>query len=260
MAQWEQLPELDRNDYKPLYVQLSELLAKYILSNKLCEGDLLPSENELLSRYEVSRSTVRQAMQHLEAQEIISKIRGKGTFVSDSKNRKCVRGFQNFEETLAEQGLILSNILLQFESVYPSPDCAKNLRIAPGSQVFLIRRLKVSNGEPLALEERFLPAEIGSQFTGSDFKEKPVFNIVETHAELEIVRVTYTITATLLTEEEAKLLKVDIGTPALRRMGAYHGHGGRPIMYGSLVFLPDKTELQYEFQKNDNMWVIMPVR
>jgi len=259
MEQLEQLPELDRNDYKPLYVQLSELLAEYIRRNDLGEGDLLPSENELISRYEVSRSTVRQAMYHLESKDVIRKLRGKGTFVSDSKNRKCLRGLQSFEETLAEQGIILSNILLQFESVYPSPDCAKNMRLAPGSRVFLIRRLKISNGEPLALEERFLPIEIGSQLTEADFKEKPVFDIVETHAKLEIVRVTYTITVTPLSEEEAKLLEVDIGTPALRRIGVYHGRGGMPVMYGSIAFLPDKTELQYEFQKSDNMWVIMPV-
>ena len=82
MTQTPQLPDLDKNDYKPLYIQLSDLLADFIKDSVLVEGDALPSENELLARYDISRTTVRQAIQRLESQDLVRKIRGKGTFVT----------------------------------------------------------------------------------------------------------------------------------------------------------------------------------
>jgi GntR family transcriptional regulator len=259
MAAWEQLPELNRDDYKPLYIQLSDLFAEYIRKNNLAEGELLPSENELISHYGVSRSTVRQAMLHLENRAFIRKLRGKGTFVSGSRYRKCLRGLQSFEETLAEQGIVLSNTLLSFEPVPASAECAANLDLPEDSRVFLIRRLKVSNGEPLALEERVLPLEIGARLSEAELRDRPVFDLVERHAALEIVRVAYTITAAPLAAEEAQLLGAEPGAPALRRMGLYHDRSGRPVMSGSLVFLPEKTELQYEFEKSDTRWVVVPL-
>ncbi|MEW6264860.1 MAG: GntR family transcriptional regulator [Thermodesulfobacteriota bacterium] len=257
MTSWDQLPDVDKNDYKPLYVQLSDLLTEYIRHNGLAEGHPLPSENDLLSRYDLSRSTIRQAMQRLESQDVVRKVRGKGTFVAAPKHRKCVRGFQNVEETLAEQGIIVVNRLLRFEAVYPPRDCVRGLQLAPGKQAVLIRRLKLIQQEPLALEERYLPFELGSLFNQDDFRERPVFEVVEDRAGIEIAKVTYSIASSPLTDEEAGTLKVDPGAPVLRRTGLYYDREGHPCMFGRLIFLADKMELRFEFQKQDVFWAIM---
>jgi GntR family transcriptional regulator len=256
MTHRERLPDLDKSDYKPLYVQLSNLLADYIRRNNLGEGDLIPSENELLNRYQVSRGTIRQAMQHLEAQDVIHKVRGRGTFVSPLRQRKRVKGFQNLEETFAKEGMIVSNELLQFEKVSPPPDCASELHIPREAQVILIRRLKILNGKPFALEDRFLPLAVGTRFVEEDFSKSPAFDVVESHAEFEIVRIAYMMTVSPLTEAEAVALKVDRNALVLRRSGVYYGLNGNPIMYGRVTFLADKTELRFEFRKSDGMWAV----
>lgn len=256
MIHQKRLPDLDKSDYKPLYVQLSDLLVDYIRRNDLGEGDLIPSENELLQRYQVSRGTIRQAMQHLEAQDVIHKVRGKGTFVAPLRQRKRVKGFQNLEETFAKEGMIVANELLRFEKVFPPPDCAGELQIPRKTRVFLIRRLKTLNGVPFALEDRFLPMEVGTRFVEEDFREQPVFDVIESHAELEIVRIAYTMTVSPLTEAEAAELKVDRSALVLRRTGVYFGPDEKPIMYGQVTFLADKTELRFEFLKTDGVWAV----
>ena len=103
MVDLEKLPDLNKEEYKPLWIQLSDVLADYIQSNSLKPGHPLPSEKELIQRYHVSRMTVRLAIQRLEREELVHKVQGKGTFVAALKPREYIRGFQNLEETLAEQ-------------------------------------------------------------------------------------------------------------------------------------------------------------
>ena len=255
----EQLPDLDKTDYKPLYIQLSDALSEYIRGNCLSAGDLLPSENELLARYDVSRSTVRQAMQHLESREVIQKVRGKGTFVCEPGTRKYVKGFQNLEETMAERGIDVRNLLLHYEEIAVPPPWVGEIPLTSDYRAFLIRRLKTLNDEPLALEERYLPIEVGSRFTREDFAEKPIYDLVETLAEFEISHIVYTIAMAPLLELEADSLKAKPGDPAMRRIGFYQGADHKTIMSSRLTFLPDKLELRFEFQKSSDSWSVVSV-
>ena len=254
------LPDLDRIEYKPLYLQLVDALTEYISDNRLNSGDLLPSENELLARYDVSRSTVRQAMQHMETRELIRKVRGKGTFVAEPRIRKWVRGFQNLEATMAEQGIVVRNSLLRYEEVTAAPPWTGDIGPAVGNGcAFLVCRLKTLDDRPLALEERYLPAHVGSRFTRDDFLDRPVYDLVESLEEFEILHVVYTMSTAPLLEWEADALQTRPGTPAMRRIGFYHGRGGSPIMASRLTFLPDKLELRFEFRKTGDTWSVVSV-
>lgn len=148
----QKLPDINRDAYKPLYVQLSDILAGYIQGNNLKPGDSLPSEKELIQRYGISRMTIRLAIQRLERKELVCKVQGKGTFVGAPKHREYVRGFQNLEETLAEQGINVTNVLLESADVYPPRNWAKQLNLPPGRQARVIRRLKMTGNRALALE------------------------------------------------------------------------------------------------------------
>ncbi|MBW2309287.1 MAG: GntR family transcriptional regulator [Deltaproteobacteria bacterium] len=96
------LKDLNNEDFKPLYVQLADVLAEHIQQNRLQPGDPIPSENDLIQRYAISRMTVRIAMQRLETEGIIKKIQGRGTFVAEPKFHDYVKGVRSLEETFAE--------------------------------------------------------------------------------------------------------------------------------------------------------------
>ena len=85
---WEQMPELDKNDRSPLHVRLSTILVEYINKLKIPPGTAFPTENELIKRFGLSRTTVRQAIQNIESQGLIQKVLGKGTFRQYSETPK----------------------------------------------------------------------------------------------------------------------------------------------------------------------------
>ena len=86
-----ELKDLSRDDYKPLYAQLGDILIEYIECNGLKPGDPIPSENELIRRYGISSATVRLAMQRLATEGIINRIQGKGTFVAERKIKAPIK-------------------------------------------------------------------------------------------------------------------------------------------------------------------------
>ncbi len=259
MANLDFLPDIDRSDYKPLYVQLSEALAGYVRSGGLARGDLLPSENELMDRYRVSRATVRQAVQRLESLEIARRVRGKGTFVAAPKKRGTVSGFQNLEDSLASQGIKVTNRLISCEEVDRADKWAEDFCSEVGRRLFLVRRLKRAGRKPLAIEERLLPLAIAGRFSENDFRSKPIFDLLEERPENEIVRVAYTITSAPLSETERKLLSTDTHIPGIRRIGIYYGRDETPLMAGRLTFRADRIELKFEFHKKDDNWGVVTI-
>jgi GntR family transcriptional regulator len=253
------LPDLQNGTHMPLYIQISNNLIQYIRRNQLAKGEAIPSENELLSRYDVSRTTVRQAIQHLESQHIVHRVRGKGTFVAAPKRRQYVRGFQNLEDQLKELGIVATNDLLDYKTVLPPNTCAEQLGLNPSQKVLLIRRLKLADTEPLALEERFLPLDIAMRFQKEDFEDMPVFNVLDREPDLSIVRVAYTIASSPLSESESKIMKVDQTASVIRRTGIYYNMDEKPVMFSRITFLADKAELRFEFHKEDDNWGVVSV-
>lgn len=259
VADWSFLPDLNKEDFKPLYVQLSETIAEYIRTHRLSEGDPLPSENQLLARYDVSRTTVRQAVQRLESDKFARRIRGKGTFVAATGGRKVIRGFQNLEEALADQGIKVSNVLLDRADTFPRQAWMKEFTLPKDRALVLIRRLKLAENKPLAIEERLLPRDVAERIPKADLSTRPIFDLLERSTENRIVRVIYTITSSPLTMSEAKVLHAGRRAPVIRRAGMYFNPEHEPIMAGRVTFLAQRTELKFEFLKTDENWGIVSV-
>lgn len=113
------LPDLDQDPFKSLYVQQAEVMIKFIRKYRRGEGDRAPSENELLERNKVSRTTIRQEFQDLESHGWVKRQRGKGTFVAVPKHRDYVQGFQRIEDRLKQLGLTCRSLLIDYRAVLP---------------------------------------------------------------------------------------------------------------------------------------------
>ncbi len=92
--------KIDKTSRMPLYYQLMDIIIDMIDSGELVEDDQLPSERELCEIYDISRSTVRQAIQELEKEGYIYRVHGKGTFVSKEKFRQELLEFYSFTEEM----------------------------------------------------------------------------------------------------------------------------------------------------------------
>ena len=251
------LPALDNTSFQPLYIQLAEILIEAIQKNNLKENESIPSENDLLSRYEISRNTIRQAFSYLEKLGRVQKIRGKGTVVKIPKHRQFVRGFQDIEAGIKTSGSEPSNRLIEVRKISSKDKWVNRFNIQEKQEMFLIRRVKCSNKKPIALEERLIYKKIFNKLSDDDLENNPIFNAIENNTDVKIQRVTYVINSSKLLESEAAELGVPSEQSVFRRIGTYFNQNEDQIMYSRLTFIADKVELCLEFHREDDNWGII---
>src|SRR5215471_6136578 len=141
-----------RNSPVPRYHQLKEILREKIRAGELKPGDLIPSERELSETYGISRMTARQAITELVNEGVFYREQGKGTFVTRNKITQQLMRLTGFTEDIRSRGQLPSTKVLVAEMRPASEVVAEKLRISMGQLVFCIQRLRLADGEPLAIE------------------------------------------------------------------------------------------------------------
>ncbi|MBV1779974.1 GntR family transcriptional regulator [Paeniglutamicibacter sp. ABSL32-1] len=196
----------------PKYVALANALAEQIRTT-LAIGDPLPTERELQAGFGVSRDTVRRAIARLAAAGLVFNVQGSGTYVADPAQIRKGPRLTGFSQDMAERGLRASSRTLDCR-IEPCPaDTARALGVAEGSGVLLLRRLRLADQAPMALETaRLLPGLFGD---GLPDPEGSLDTQLAEHGQ-RIMRASQTITATNLTATEAHLLDQPVGAAALR--------------------------------------------
>lgn len=150
----------------PLYSQLVSIVKRNISAGTIGPGELLPSEAELCKTFDVSRSTVRQAIGSLEAEGLVVRKQGRGTFVAEPKMRRKTENVYSFTSEISSMGLTPSSTLVEFEVITPTPDIVKVLELnSPDTEVYRFTRIRNVNGEPLILETSFYPQYIYPKLT-----------------------------------------------------------------------------------------------
>ena len=150
----------------PLYSQIVSIVKRNISAGTLSTGDLLPSEAELCRTFDISRSTVRQAIGTLESEGLVVRKQGRGTFVAEPKVRRRTENVYSFTSEISSMGLTPSSTLIEFEVIAPTPDIVKMLELnSPESKVYRFTRIRNVNDEPLILETSFYPQFIYPKLT-----------------------------------------------------------------------------------------------
>jgi len=261
MIELDKLPELDKVDYKPLYIQLGDLLADYIRAHELAPGIRFPSEKELMERFELSRATVRQALQRLETVGLVRKIRGKGTFLADTMQKKHIGDlFQSIEANLEQQGITVKNVLLENKDVYPPRKWANRLNLPDKNKARLIRRIKLLDDLPMGIELRLFPIEVAEHFSKADIENRSLFQIVNSIPGCSIYCIRYNIEAKKASVQEANEMKIPLETLLLVRKGVYKDVKGKPIMFSRLALAPVHVDLEYIFNKEGDDWKVSKAR
>jgi len=252
------LKALAPEDYKPLYIQLSDRILDYIKDNNLKPGDLLPSQNELLNYYGISEITIRHAMLRLTTEGLVERIRGVGTFVAQPKIKEQIQGIQSLEKRLEKLGKKVRNIFLESQRAYPSERERRDLELPEGTQTLRARRLKLMDESIFAIESRHLPLDIVARFSQGEIENEPFLDLFNRHEDIKVCMIAYTTRASLLTDFEADAMKVSADCAALNQYGVFYNRERKPVMIGRLTYLADKIELQYSVE--DNLNHISPIK
>lgn len=245
---------LDRDSFKPLYYQISEALRLMIESNELKPGDRLPSENDLIAQYRVSRNTARRALNALIMDGVAYTQQGKGTFVAPARTREGLLNLTSFSEEIILRGMTPGSKLLGFGRVVPPPKIGLALELQPEEETYKIDRLRLANAEPMAINISFLPCRLCPDLADQDFVTGSLYRYLEDVLNLRIEFGDRLIKSGAANEYEAELLHVSIGSPVIITEGPSYLANGVPIEYTKIVYRGDRYEFTYRvIRRKHNM-------
>src|SRR5262249_40781590 len=136
----------------PRYHQLKEILRERVRTGEWKPGDHIPSERELGETYGISRMTARQAITELVNEGVFYREQGKGTFVTRNKITQQLMTLTGFTEDISARGQHPSTQVLSAHMDVADAETIEHLRIEPSDPIFCVQRLRLADGEPLAIE------------------------------------------------------------------------------------------------------------
>jgi GntR family transcriptional regulator len=239
------MPTINKQSHIPYYAQLADILRQIIQDNLLGdETEFLPSENELVSTYQVSRATVRQALSLLEREGLVYKVKGKGTYISKHRVRYPLTKLTATTEDMQRRGWTPGIKVLSFEEVDTHAPITESLQIDPDDRLYELCRLRLGNGQPVGLQWAYLPVDICPGLIDLDLATS-LTNVMEQHFGIIFWSAHEFLRARLPTAYEAEHLHIPETLPVIYMERITFTPEGRPVEFLQSVWRSDKYE--YEF-------------
>jgi len=202
---------LDRDLPLPLYHQLQSVLKAEIESGKWRPDEQLPTETKLAESYGVSKITVRQALQELAELGYIRREQGRGTFIARRKFDEGPRELTSFTEEMRRHALSPASRILSQRIAEADARTAGALRLPPKSRVFVLKRVRLADGEPISVQTAHIPSALvpGLRLDG----DASLYEVLQSRYQLHPVRARETYSAAAATAAMAELLGVPAGSP-----------------------------------------------
>lgn len=237
------MTELNREIVTPLYVQIADDLKDRIHREELKVDSRIATELELSAKYEVSRITIRKALQQLVDEEFLVRKQRLGTFVSGKKMYRNLNTFAGFSHRVESEGSHAGTKLLSAELVKPTETEAKRLQITPEERAIRIRRLRYCNDIPVIIENNLFPKKyaflLSYDLTGS------IYEILAQN-KIELNSVVRTIGLCYATREEAIHLGLKEHDALILSKEIVYGINGEVAYLGKEVINSDRYEFKIQ--------------
>jgi GntR family transcriptional regulator, N-acetylglucosamine utilization regulator len=206
---------LNKNLPVPLYYQLRCALMDSIEAGRWQAGDQLPNEGQLAQNFGVSKITVRQALQELAALGYIRREQGRGTFVSTPKIDQGPRELTSFTEEMRRHRLSASSRVLERTISTADARLAETLELHEGEPVFVLKRLRLADGEPMGIQTAHIPVALAPELVNEDLEKASLYEVLRTRYGLDPGRAREVYFAVSADEQTAGLLGIVPGSPVL---------------------------------------------
>lgn len=190
----------------PLYVQLKEELINAIAQGEFAAGDQLPSQRALCDQYGMSHMTVRRAISELINDGVIYAIPGKGIYAAERKQDAEAGPLIGFTEDMARRGMVASSRVLAAEIVNASIVLARTLEVDVGAPLVYLRRLRLANHEPMAVQTSYLPHVLCPGLLDNDLSTNSLFSLLRDRYRLLLADSQVSVESALADEEYENLL------------------------------------------------------
>lgn len=238
-------PLLNTENPIPLHIQLKHLIQSEIQAGKYQEK--IPSERELMQRFNVSRSTVRESINRLVHDQVLEKVHGKGTYIKSKVTvHEWLHALHSFTETVRNMGMLPSAQLLYMKD---SSENDKVKEILSEEQVFTFARLRMADQLPIAIERHFYGNKLWQQLKNFDLNSSTIYDLLEKDLNIALVEAQQTIRCVQISDEDAVHLNVSKKINVLCVERIITGLLGEPIEYYISIFHPDLYELKLKTKR-----------
>jgi GntR family transcriptional regulator len=241
---------VDKSSRVPYYLQLAEILRQQVQS-AVESADVslnLPSENELAKHHRLSRATVRQALDLLEREGLITKQKGRGTFPSKPRQRYELTELIPTTDELTRRGWKPSVQVISAREMSASSLITKSLQLEPDARVYELCRLRLGNNEPISIQWSYLPVQyypnlLSYNLTGS------LTHLVEDQYGMRFWKAVEILRARSATAQEAKLLHIPPQSPVIYMQRITASEDDLPLEFLESVWRSDKYDFVFTLMR-----------
>jgi GntR family transcriptional regulator len=221
---------IDRASPVPFYFQLREALMAEIVAGRWAAGDRLPSESEICDHFAVSRTTVRQALAELEAERLIRKEKGRGTFINEPRATSWLlqSSYGFFDEAVAKGHRVRSSVL--HRGVEPMPTWATDaLRLNAGASGVVLKRLRWVDDRLVMYVMNYLIAELADTVLTADLETGSLYRTLQQRSGLGVCGGRRVVEAVAASDDLTNRLETDAGAALLYVESVSWDDDGRPF-------------------------------
>jgi GntR family transcriptional regulator, N-acetylglucosamine utilization regulator len=231
----------------PYYYQLKEILLDYITNHHQERDKAIPTEVEISTHFNISRPTVRQAINELVVEGYLVRHKGKGTFITQPKiNQAFLQVLDSFNNEMSKKGLVPSTKVLGLDVIECDEKTAEALQIPAGSRVIQLRRLRFANGEPIVYVVTHLPYDRCYPIMAKDLEFESLYEILRQVCDFTLLKAVRNLEAVLAGEYEAKVLGIEKGAPIQYIKSVTYLTDESPIEYSLAKYRGDRSQFTFE--------------
>lgn len=199
----------------PKYCYLKKQLINKINQEEFKLNELIPSERELIERYDVSRITVRKAIDDLVNQGYLYKVQGKGTYVKSDKYSQNLFSLTSCTQDITSFGMTPGRRVIDMGIETADKKRQRLLQIGNGEKVFFLERVYTADGEPINLTKTYIPYSLVSGIEKFDFSSNSLYETLWSEYGIALTKAVRTIEAAIADEDVSNLLEVEPGIPII---------------------------------------------
>ncbi|MEK5266584.1 GntR family transcriptional regulator [Weizmannia sp. FSL W8-0401] len=241
------------NRHKPMHKQIEEDLLEKITSGFYKENELIPKEVELAEYYQVSRPTVRHAIQSLVNEGYLERKKRKGTIVRKRKiDQEFTHIIESYDSEMSRKGLLPKTRVLTFKKDTASEEIAENLGVQTGDEVYKLVRLRYAGEDPVVLVTTYLPQYLLPDFLKHDFSKQRLYGVLAERG-LQVNAVKRKLDVIKADETTSDLLDIVINDPIFYFHTIGYTGDRIPIEYSISKYRGDLNSFVFEVNNVKNI-------
>lgn len=244
-------PYINKASPIPVYHQISEYLCHYIEERQLENGELIPTERELCQLFAVSRMTVRQAIEVLVSRGLLTRQKGKGTFVSKPKLSQPLTSLTSFTMDAIQRGMTPSNRVLFCEAVSAGAEIAQILSMVAEERIVRLGRIRMANGVAHAYECSHLPLDKAAPILDMDLASRSLYAALRGVCGLCLSSARETIEVGVTPTKICHVLGLPEKTLTFHIRRTTFDCSGHPVEYVESYYRTDKFQFEVQLKLDD---------